>query len=88
MAVALPERRERLDDAELVTHRLDDPLDPAAEVVVDLARLPSLGRAAERVADGRAGEAADGAAIEQVSRSLSVSPSVVAASSLARPAGE
>ena len=43
------------------------PLDPAVEVGVDLPRLPALGRAAERVADGRAGEAPGGPVGELVS---------------------
>src|SRR5439155_24812435 len=64
--VALPEGRERLDQVALVPDRLDDALDPAAEVIVDLVRLPAFCRAAERIADRGTGEAADGAAFQEV----------------------
>src|SRR5207247_2023153 len=62
----LVEGRERLLELARAANRLDDPLDPAAEVLVDLGRLPALGRAAERVADRRPCEAADGALGQQV----------------------
>ena len=83
VAVALVERRERLLDPAGPPDRLDDALDPAAEVVVDLVRLPALRRPAERVADRRGGQAADGTIGEQVP--VHVVSSSSAGSAIGRP---
>ena len=72
-----------LSDLLRVAHRLDDALDPAAVVLVDLVRLPALGGAAERVADGGAGEAADGT----VGQLVSVHVDLSSVEMVARPAG-
>ena len=67
VAVALVEGRERL--LHVPSWRIDStiPVTQPPKCVLDLVRLPALGGAAERVADGGAGEAADGPVGQQVS---------------------
>ena len=84
VAVALVERRERLLHLLRPPDRLDDPGHPAAEMGLDLVRLPPLGRAAERVADGCARQAADGPIGQQISTHVLILDS---RSSWPQPAG-
>ena len=66
MAVALVEGGKRLLNLLRASDRLDDPLDEAAEVILDLVGLPPLGRAAEGVADGSPRQTGDGPVCQRV----------------------
>ena len=57
--VALPERRERALLPTRAPDRLDDALDPATVVPVDLVRFKTFGGAAESIADRATGQAVD-----------------------------
>ncbi len=85
VTVAFVERRERLLDPPRPPDRFDDAVDPAAEVVRDLVRLPALRRSTESVTDRGAGQATDSSVGEQVSVHVRI---LACGRPARRPAGE